>query len=93
MVKNYYILFSDLVKRNRYIIARFHFICTECKYFKFIFLQGWDDVGFHGSEIKTPYIDSLAYEGVILNNYYVSPICTPTRGSLMTGRHPIHLGK
>lgn len=53
---------------------------------------GWNDVGFHGSEIKTPYIDNLAYEGVILNNYYVSPICTPTRGSLMTGRHPIHLG-
>ena len=55
--------------------------------------QGWNDVGFHGSEIKTPYIDNLAYEGVILNNYYVSPICTPTRGALMTGRHPIHLGK
>jgi arylsulfatase A-like enzyme len=50
-------------------------------------------VGFHGSEIKTPNIDKLAYDGVILNNYYVSPICTPTRGSLMTGRHPIHLGK
>ncbi|XP_053408651.1 arylsulfatase B-like isoform X4 [Mercenaria mercenaria] len=53
---------------------------------------GWSDVGFHGSEIKTPNIDKLAYDGVILNNYYVSPICTPTRGSLMTGRHPIHLG-
>ncbi|XP_052803906.1 arylsulfatase B-like isoform X1 [Mya arenaria] len=53
---------------------------------------GWNDVGFHGSEIKTPNIDRLAYDGVILNNYYVSPICTPTRGSLMTGRHPIHLG-
>ncbi|KAL4228573.1 hypothetical protein ACF0H5_011623 [Mactra antiquata] len=53
---------------------------------------GWDDVGFHGSEVKTPNIDKLAYDGVILNNYYVSPICTPTRGSLMTGRHPIHLG-
>ncbi|XP_060574581.1 arylsulfatase B-like [Ruditapes philippinarum] len=53
---------------------------------------GWNDVGFHGSEIKTPNIDKLAYDGVILNNYYVSPICTPTRGSLMTGRHPIHLG-
>jgi len=50
-------------------------------------------VSFHGSEqISTPHLDDLAYKGVLLKNYYVSPICTPTRGALMSGRHPIHTG-
>ncbi|KAL9988762.1 hypothetical protein ACROYT_G003245 [Oculina patagonica] len=53
---------------------------------------GWSDVGFHGSVIKTPNIDKLASEGVILDNYYVQPLCTPTRSALMTGRYPIHTG-
>ena len=54
---------------------------------------GWSDVGFHGSKIKTPNIDKLASEGVILDNYYVLPICTPTRSALMTGMYPIHTGE
>ena len=54
---------------------------------------GWSDVGFHGSVIKTPNIDKLAREGVVLDNYYVQPLCTPTRSALMTGRYPIHTGK
>eukprot|EP00794_Sanderia_malayensis_P018116 gene18116-19926_t len=54
---------------------------------------GWDDVGFHGSpEVKTPNIDRLAKKGVILNQYYVQPICTPTRSALLTGRYPIRNG-
>ena len=54
---------------------------------------GWSDVGFHGSKIRTPNIDKLASEGVILDNYYVMPICTPTRSALLTGMYPIHTGK
>ena len=54
---------------------------------------GWIDVGFHESKIHTPNIDSLAKNGVILDNFYVQPVCTPARGALMTGRYPIHTGK
>ncbi|MGJ7033159.1 arylsulfatase [Niabella hirudinis] len=54
--------------------------------------MGWGDVGFHGSEIRTPHIDQLAQEGIVLNRYYVSPICSPTRAGLMTGRLPERYG-
>ncbi|WP_346239375.1 arylsulfatase [Niabella insulamsoli] len=53
---------------------------------------GWGDVGFHKSEIRTPHLDQFAKEGVILNRYYVSPICSPTRAGLMTGRYPERFG-
>lgn len=53
---------------------------------------GWSDVGFHGSKINTPNMDKLAAEGVILDNYYVQPICSPTRSALLSGRYPIHTG-
>ncbi|XP_053391739.1 arylsulfatase J-like [Mercenaria mercenaria] len=52
---------------------------------------GFYDVGYHGSRIKTPNIDRLAFSGVRLENY-VQPICTPTRGQLLTGRYQIHTG-
>src|SRR5499425_2929464 len=49
---------------------------------------GWKDVGFHGSDIKTPNIDELARNGARLEQFYVEPMCTPTRAALMTGRYP-----
>lgn len=53
---------------------------------------GWGDVGFHGSRIKTPNIDKLAAAGVELGQFYVQPVCSPTRASLMTGRYPMRYG-
>lgn len=53
---------------------------------------GWNDVGYHGSEIRTPNLDRLAREGVQLDHFYVHPTCSPTRAALLTGRHPGHFG-
>ena len=54
---------------------------------------GWNDVSMHGSDqIPTPNIDHLAATGQRLNNYYVNPVCSPTRASLMSGRSVIHHG-
>ncbi|MEQ2314159.1 hypothetical protein AMECASPLE_009340 [Ameca splendens] len=54
--------------------------------------QGYNDIGYHNPTIKTPTLDKLAAEGVILENYYVQPICTPSRSQLITGRYQIHTG-
>jgi len=53
---------------------------------------GWKDVGFHGSDIKTPNIDQLAQTGARLEQFYAMPMCTPTRAALMTGRYPLRYG-
>ena len=53
---------------------------------------GWSDVGFHGGPIETPSLDRLAAEGMELERFYTTPICSPTRAALMTGRDPMRLG-
>jgi arylsulfatase A-like enzyme len=53
---------------------------------------GWKDVGFHGSDIKTPNLDALAAKGAKLEAFYAQPMCTPTRAALMTGRYPLRYG-
>ncbi|MBC8468861.1 MAG: sulfatase-like hydrolase/transferase [Planctomycetes bacterium] len=53
---------------------------------------GFKDVGYQGGDIKTPHIDKLAREGTRLDQFYVQPVCSPTRSSLMTGRYPIRCG-
>src|ERR1700752_5537078 len=54
---------------------------------------GWKDIGFNGAtDIKTPNIDNLAAQGAKLRQFYVQPMCTPTRAALMTGRYPFRYG-
>ena len=51
--------------------------------------QGYNDIGLINPELITPNLDRLGREGIRLTNFYVSwPACTPSRGSLMTGRYP-----
>ena len=53
---------------------------------------GFGDVGYNGSEIRTPAIDRLAAEGVKLDRFYAYPLCSPTRAALMTGRSALSTG-
>jgi len=55
--------------------------------------QGWFDAGFNGNvDIKTPWIDSLASEGIIFDRFYsASAVCSPTRASFLTGRNPLRM--
>lgn len=55
--------------------------------------QGWGDIGIHGNpHIQTPTLDRLAKNSVQLTDFYVSPVCAPTRASLMTGRYSLRTG-
>jgi arylsulfatase A-like enzyme len=50
--------------------------------------QGYGDFGATGNKIiETPHIDAMAKRSVLWDNFYVSPVCSPTRASLMTGRY------
>ena len=55
--------------------------------------QGYGDLNFNGNpNIITPALDNFAAESVRFNNFYVSPVCAPTRSSLMTGRYSLRTG-
>lgn len=55
---------------------------------------GWGDVGFNGNKIiKTPNLDLMAKNGLRFQRFYsASAVCSPTRGSVLTGRNPMRLG-
>lgn len=50
------------------------------------------DLGYRGSDIKTPNINKLAEGGVRLEDFYGMPVCTPARAELMTGRYAMRYG-
>jgi len=55
---------------------------------------GWGDVGFNGGEIiETPHLDEMAASSLKFTRFYAAaPVCSPTRGSVVTGRHPYRYG-
>ncbi len=56
--------------------------------------QGWGDVGYNGNKVvHTPELDRFSAEGIRLDRFYsASPVCSPTRASVLTGRHPFRYG-
>ena len=53
---------------------------------------GWNDVGFHNPEMRTPHLNQLADQGIALERFYVGALCSPTRAGLMTGKYPDRFG-
>ncbi len=55
--------------------------------------QGWGDLSLHGNPVlETPVLDSFARQSVRFRRFYVSPVCAPTRASLLTGRYHLRTG-
>ncbi len=56
--------------------------------------QGWGDMAYNGHPVlKTPHFDQMAAESLQFDRFYAAaPVCSPTRGSVMTGRHPNRFG-
>lgn len=56
--------------------------------------QGWGDVGYNNHpQLKTPHMDAMADDGLRFDRFYAAaPVCSPTRGSCLTGRHPFRYG-
>lgn len=56
--------------------------------------QGWGETGFHGHpHLKTPVLDEMASRGIRMDRFYSAHVnCSPTRTSILTGRHPIRSG-
>ncbi len=55
--------------------------------------QGYGDLSLHGNpHLQTPHIDQLARESARFERFYVSPLCAPTRASLLTGRYSLRTG-
>jgi arylsulfatase A-like enzyme len=56
--------------------------------------QGWGDTAYNGHPVlMTPHLDAMAADGLRFDHFYAAaPVCSPTRGSVMTGRHPVRYG-
>lgn len=55
--------------------------------------QGWGDLSLHGNpDLETKNLDKLARQSTQFNNFYVSPLCAPSRASILTGRYHLATG-
>lgn len=85
-----FLLFSCQSKNNterthRSIPPNILFILTDD--------QGWGDLSINGNQnLNTPNIDQLAKSGATLDRFYVSPVCSPTRAEILTGRYAVRSG-
>ena len=82
-----------------FILTLIFLSCNESEFEKpniLIFLtddQGWGDLSIHGNtNIDTPNIDNIANNGVRFKRFYVSPVCSPTRAELLTGKYFVRSG-
>jgi arylsulfatase A-like enzyme len=85
------------------LIVLFFFIFFSCESNKknafpniILFLtddQGWGDLSINGNkDMYTPNIDQMALDGVRFDRFFVSPVCSPTRAEILTGRHHVRTG-
>ena len=90
-------------KLSIHIFIAFYLLISACESNKentypniIIFLtddQGWGDLSINGNnDIYTPNIDQMALDGVRFNRFFVSPVCSPTRAEILTGRHHVRTG-
>lgn len=55
--------------------------------------HGWEETGYNNHPyVRTPFLDEMASSGLRLDNFYAQPVCSPTRGNVLTGRHPNRYG-
>ena len=55
--------------------------------------HGWEETGYNDHPfVRTPFLDEMAASGLRLDNFYAQPVCSPTRGNVLTGRHPNRYG-
>ena len=94
-----YVSVSTMFTNHYYLYFVFLFLCPASSGSSpphiIVFLAddlGYNDISWHNPHVLTPHIQDLASDGLILEQHYSQPICSPTRGALLTGRYPIHNG-
>lgn len=73
-----------------------HVVAEERPNFVVIFTddQGYGDLScFGATDLRTPHIDRMADEGIMLTNFYAQPVCGPSRATLLTGCYPIRIAE